>query len=436
MFWLNEHIELDTNSTLYAIFLFSVLSVICSTITIIIYFRIKSLRTLIYQFFLHVAFNEWLSRLSYLILFIAEVSGYNIHMFRTSAVLINFTDTNIILLVTFACFGMYQLILKQNVKLSEKFHKISIILYSVSVVFTVILFCLTYDHHEKINANTEDRTDTDIYRNAICLFITEDYFKVESLKSIIFINCIYIPLLITSFVFIILIQVFVKDRSGISNINEAEEINKDKSIKSSLKLRTFKMKLLLYPLLNLAYIVPLIVYLWIEFFYLINYDQYFDKMHMLRIRYAFYNIYCFMNSIRGYIFFIVFINNEKIKDYLFKKYLHFDLFKTIDQINEEEEMSDIRSSKVIENTGITKLEKEINNNFESNFDSNQNRIKTKSVDLTNNVSDEEKKMIELDINPKKSVAKAGLINDEVDDDEDDSSDDDDDKEEKKLKTTS
>ena len=196
------------------------------------------------------------------------------------------------------------------------------------------------------------------------------------------------------------------------------------------------MKLLLYPLLNLAYIVPLIVYLWIEFSYLINYDQFFDKMYMLRIRYAFYNIYCFMNSIRGYIFFIVFINNEKIKDYLFKKYLHFDLFKTIDQINEEEEMSDIRSSKVIENTGITKLEKEINNNFESNFDSNQNRIKTKSVDLTNNVSDEEKKMIELDINPKKSVAKAGLINDEVDDDEDDSSDDDDDKEEKKLKTTS
>ena len=435
MFWLNEHIELDTNSTLFAIFLFSVLSVICSTITIIIYFRIKSLRTLIYQFFLHVAFNEWLSRLSYLILFIAEVSGYNIHMFRTSAVLINFTDTNIILLVTFACFGMYQLILKQNVKLSEKFHKISIILYSVSVVFTVILFCLSWAHSKIINSN-EDRTDTDIYRNAICLFITEDYFDERSSKSIIFINCIYIPLLIASFVFIILIQVFVKDRSGISNINEAEEINKDKSIKSSLKLRTFKMKLLLYPLLNLAYIVPLIVYLWIEFFYLINYIDYRADMNMLRVRYAFYNIYCFMNSIRGYIFFIVFINNEKIKDYLFKKYLHFDLFKTIDQINEEEEMSDIRSSKVIENTGITKLEKEINNNFESNFDSNQNRIKTKSVDLTNNVSDEEKKMIELDINPKKSVAKAGLINDEVDDDEDDSSDDDDDKEEKKLKTTS
>lgn len=435
MFWLNEHIELDTNSTLFAIFLFSVLSVICSTITIIIYFRIKSLRTLIYQFFLHVAFNEWLSRLSYLILFIAEVSGYNIHMFRTSAVLINFTDTNIILLVTFACFGMYQLILKQNVKLSEKFHKISIILYSVSVVFTVILFCLSWAHSKIINSN-EDRTDTDIYRNAICLFITEDYFDERSSKSIIFINCIYIPLLIASFVFIILIQVFVKDRSGISNINEAEEINKDKSIKSSLKLRTFKMKLLLYPLLNLAYIVPLIVYLWIEFFYLDNYKQYCDKMYMLRIRYAFYNIYCFMNSIRGYIFFIVFINNEKIKDYLFKKYLHFDLFKTIDQINEEEEMSDIRSSKVIENTGITKLEKEINNNFESNFDSNQNKIKSKSVDLTNNVSDEEKKMIELDINPKKSVAKAGLINDEEDDDGDDSSDDDDDKEEKKLKTTS
>jgi len=137
-----------------------------------------------------------------------------------------------------------------------------------------------------------------------------------------------------------------------------------------------------------------------------------------------------MNSTRGYIFFIVFINNEKIKDYLFKKYFYFDFFKTIDQIEEEEAMSNIRSSKFIENAGITKIEKEINKNFDSNFDINKNKTKT---DLTNNV-EEEKKMVELDINPKNSLTKAGLINDK-DDDEDDSSDDDDDKEEKKSKTT-
>ena len=64
------HIELETSSTLIAIFIFSLISVTCSTFTIIIYLRMKNLRTLVYRFFLHVAFNEWLSRISYLILFI------------------------------------------------------------------------------------------------------------------------------------------------------------------------------------------------------------------------------------------------------------------------------------------------------------------------------------------------------------------------------
>ena len=188
MFWLAQHIELDTNSTLFAIFIFSVLSVFCSTITIIIYFRIKSLRTLIYRFFLHVAINEWLSRISYLLLFIAEMNGYNIHMFRTSSVLINFTDTNIILLVTFACFGMYQLILKQNIKLSDKFNKISIILYIISAVLSAILFCISYD--QSGYKKYVGRVDINIYRNAIYLFFTEDYFD-KSLESIIFISLIY-----------------------------------------------------------------------------------------------------------------------------------------------------------------------------------------------------------------------------------------------------
>ena len=67
MLWLGQHIELDTNSTLYAIFVFSVLSVTCSTFTIIIYLRMKNLRTLVYRFFFHVAINEWISRVSYLV---------------------------------------------------------------------------------------------------------------------------------------------------------------------------------------------------------------------------------------------------------------------------------------------------------------------------------------------------------------------------------
>ena len=253
MRWLGMHIELETSSTLIAIFIFSLISVTCSTFTIIIYLRMKNLRTLVYRFFLHVAFNEWLSRISYLILFIVD-RKYNIYAFRFSATFIYFSDTNIVLLTAFVCFGMYQLILKQNNKLAEKFNKISLFLCGASVIITVIFFCISMKD-EKRNSN--------IYRNIICLFfITDEDNHVDSLASILFSNIIYLLVLIFSFVCIILIQTFVKDKGNIPSNMESEEGSiKDKSIKSSLKLKTFKLKLLAYPLLNFAYIIPLTVYL-------------------------------------------------------------------------------------------------------------------------------------------------------------------------------
>ena len=306
------------------------------------------------------AFNEWLSRISYLILFIVD-RKYNIYAFRFSATFIYFSDTNIVLLTAFVCFGIYQLILKQNNKLAEKFNKISLFLYGASVLITVIFFCISMK---------DEKRDSNIYRNIICLFfITDEDNHVDSLASILFSNIIYLLVLIFSFVCIILIQTFVKDKGNIPSNMESEEGSiKNKSIKSSLKLKTFKLKLLAYPLLNFAYIIPLTVYLWIEYAYLAKKDYYQQDMKYLRIRYIFYNIYCFMNSIRGFLYFRAFIDNEKIKMYLFKNYLFFDLFKTIDQIKEEEESSNENSSKIIEVDNITSIEKEIKQNFETNSD--------------------------------------------------------------------
>ena len=76
--------------------------------------------------------------------------------------------------------------------------------------------------------------------------------------------------------------------------------------------------------------------------------------------------YEFNNATKVY--FRAFIDNEKIKMYLFKNYLFFDLYKTIDQIKEEEESSNENSSKIIEGDNITSIEKEINQNFETNSD--------------------------------------------------------------------
>ena len=96
-----------------------------------------------------------------------------------------------------------------------------------------------------------------------------------------------------------------------------------------------------------------------------------------------------MNSIRGWLFFKVFILNEKIKKLLFDKYLNFEIFKTIDKINEYDELLNNRSSNVIESTNLTKFEKnisltdDINSNKKLNKDDNSNK-KTDKDDTNKN----------------------------------------------------
>ena len=133
-----------------------------------------------------------------------------------------------------------------------------------------------------------------------------------------------------------------------------------------------------------------------------------------------------MNSIRGFLYFRAFIDNEKIKMYLFKNYLFFDLFKTIDQIKEEEEeSSNENSSKIIEGDNITSIEKEIKQNFETNFDK-----KNKLTSLVGNRSKSEvikrdSELVEMDSKSKQTLSKASLINDNEEEDSEDSDDSDD-----------
>ena len=386
MRWLDELIELDTNSTLYAIFIFSTISVICSVLIILIYVKNKALRTFIYHFFFHSAINECLSRLSYLLLFIID-SQYNITCFRICSFLIYLTDTNILILVSFACLGMYLLILKQNTKISEKFHIISIFLYIFSLIMTTIFFIIS--NYDEQGQRDGIPCDPNLYRNIITLFfIQED--DLQGPESLIFTTIFYWILVIFSLVMIILIQIFIKDRATLPSGETGEdEENEDKTTKSSLKLRSFRIKLFSYPLLNLAYVIPIQILAWIEFSFLSDKDHNIENMSFLRTRYAFYNIYCFMNSIRGWLFFKVFILNEKIKKLLFDKYLNFEIFKTIDKINEYDELLNNRSSNVIESTNLTKFEKnislndDINSNKKINKDDNSNK-KTDKDDTNKN----------------------------------------------------
>jgi len=107
--------------------------------------------------------------------------------------------------------------------------------------------------------------------------------------------------------------------------------------------------------------------------------------------------------------------------YLFKNFLFFDLFKTIDQINEEEELSNENSSKMIEAGNIASIEKEINKNFNKN---ENNLINSASKRSKSQVIKRDSELVEIDSKSKVGSNKTGLINDE--DDDSDSSDDSDD----------
>lgn len=418
MRWLNINIEIETGSIFVAILIFSILSGVCSIFTILIFIRIKQLRTIIYRFFFHVAINEIISRLSYLMR--AVTQGY-VTIFRITCFITYLADTNILILVSFTCFGMYQLLLKQNTKLANKFNKISIILYSISVIITIVFYILS------INDDDIDITkkDTDLNRNIISLnFIRDDING--NLKPILFTNIVYYFFCLISLVIVIIIQIFIKDRSG-----EDDKLNEEKKITSALKFRTFRVKLLSYPILNFAYVLPLTIYGWIEYVYLSKMEDFGGDMIYLKVRYLFFNIYCFLNSIRGLLFFNVFIMNEKIKKFLFRTFLNFEIFKTIDKIKEAEENS--KSSRNIESRSDS-LERELTFSAESSYDYsfNKNKIVKKRKPQENKVEEEEeedddendepeKKLIEMDINDKDSFNKAGLIN-EDDKDSDDEED--------------
>jgi len=107
-----------------------------------------------------------------------------------------------------------------------------------------------------------------------------------------------------------------------------------------------------------------------------------------------------MNSIRGWMYFTIFISNEKIKLYLFKRYLTSSIFYTIDKIDKDREINktSIRSSSIYSADGTHSVVNKINTiNSESSDDELAELNKEYSDDFNINNSKEEN-----DINPKTS----------------------------------
>ena len=322
MKWLDKEIVINTISIDIAVLIFSILSLLCSIITIFIYLRVKSLRSIIYRLFFHIAINEAISRAAHIVLFISNHIGLLI-FFDINTILIYFTDTNILIFISYSCYSIFELILKQNKKINNQFTIFLYITYIVSVLLTGLFFFLSY-------YLTKSR-DNELYKNVIALnFIkdTNEANKGKILCPLLITSIIYFILVIYSFYKVIVIQIFIRKRGKIDDAGDVKA--KDKKIQKSLKLKSFENKMMQYPFLGLFFFGPLMTYSYIEYF---KNKEDKEKLTYLQIRYIFYNIYCFMNSIRGWMFFRVFISNEKIKLYLFDNFLTSSVFYSIDKIS-------------------------------------------------------------------------------------------------------
>ena len=385
MLWLEKEIIIDTISINIAVLIFSILSLIFSIITILIYLRVKSLRTIIYKIFFLIAINETISRIAHILQFINEyLRIQNLILFEINIILIYFTDTNILIFVAYSCYSMVELILKQNKNINNQFLKVTVVIIILSIIMTTIFtfISIKVEHDKDIDL---DR-DIDLSRNILALnFILDTDEKGKDVTPIVITSIIYFFLSFYSFYEIIRIRCFIKNRGNINDRDE-DENQKEEKMQKSLKLKSFQNKMLQYPLLSLYFIIPLLLYSYYEYFnYKISQEDENKKekeekeLIYLKARFILYNIYCFMNSTRGWMFFRVFISNEKIKIYLFKNFLTSNIFYSIDKI-------------------ILKRERGFTQTSIGSLQSSNSSLFSNDDKIINNEKNEEEKLLELNEN--------------------------------------
>ncbi len=414
MKYLEKDILLETFSIDIAVLIFSLLSLFFSVITILIYIRVKSLRTIIYRLFFHIAINETFSRIAHIIHFINnliqnsnenEKGGdkknyekiYEV-IFNICAFLIYYTDTNILIFLTLSCYSMYELILKQNKTINNRLFSIVNVLYIISLLLTVFFFILPL-------FISKEAFNNELYKNIITLkFIEDKKINHKIWLPLSFTSLIYSFLVIYAFIKIILIQRFIKKRKNLNEIEEDPD-SMDRKLHNKFKLKSFYDKMMQYPFLGLLFFIPIAAYSWIEF----SLND--DDLYHLKIRFYSYNINCFINSIRGWMYFKVFISNEKIKIFLFKNFLTSSIFDSIDKILDIKKIrasfSSNRSSLSIENVKIEEKKAniledkdedyderqlvEIEDNKDISFDNNNaNKLYDDDEEDVNNISKESK----------------------------------------------
>jgi hypothetical protein len=255
---------------------------------------------------------------------------------------------------------MHELIIKQNKKINIHFSNYVKISLGLSIVLTIFFVVCIFKN------NSDNIKDINLYGAIIALNFPIDKREEETYKQEYYnldlavlsvTGTCYLIIVIYTIGIVIMIHSFIRKREHLGYMEE-DRFSENKFRQKSFKLKSFKNKLLQYPLIGLCFFLPLLILSIIE---LQNKSQWLDNngkkkndetneeedqgnLEDLRIRFIFYNINCFLNSIRGWLYFKIFISNEKIKIFLFKKYLTSSIFYTIDKIDKNREISVSRNN--------------------------------------------------------------------------------------------
>ena len=277
-----------------------IFSIIVNMIEIIIILSLKFLHSILYRLLFLIAINEIINCIFHIIQSLLIIFNLEINfIYFIDSLVIYFTDAFSIISLACLCDSMNTSILKQNKNLIDN-QSYKFFSYIFSVVLTIIYFVLSV-----INYNEKQ-----IYIELISWrFLSNINLKHIGFLSTNFMSffitiIIYFLIILYSFFEIIKIQLFLKG----NNIKEERS-------KNPIVVKEFKYKLMKYPLFGALWVLPLIIYSLFEYIKK-NKNNTVSEISILRLKYVLYFIYTFISSIRGILFFKLFISNERIKKYI------------------------------------------------------------------------------------------------------------------------
>ncbi len=297
---LNEKIlEINPISILSGNCILCIFSIIINIIEVSIILYFKFLHSILYHLLLFMSLSEIVNCIFHIIQSILIMLNVENTFYIINSFIIYFTDTFSIILLGCLCDSMNVSILKHNKKISinQSYKLFSFIFSAVLTIICFIFYILRKDKDEKF-----------IYTEFISWkFISnENLFQVNKLSINFFTYLITIAIyfLIISYSFFLIYRIycFINEKS----LDEAKKT----------KLNEFKIKMIKYPFFGILWISSLFLYSFSELFFGNNDNDIFSKVKIIKIKYFIYFIYCFISSLRGVLFFKLFISNEKIKKFI------------------------------------------------------------------------------------------------------------------------